>query len=128
MRWLLDTNVFIDAFAGKADAVAVLRQARARKAEWLGYSAVTRLEVLGFSGLTAADERGLTQLLAEFEEAQITTAVIDRAIELRKASRMKIPDALIAATAIVCAATLVTGNVRDFRSIAEIVVLDPATL
>lgn len=46
--------------------MAVLQQARARKVEWIGYSAVTRLEALGFSGLSSADERGLTQLLAEF--------------------------------------------------------------
>jgi predicted nucleic acid-binding protein len=124
MRWLLDTNVLINAFAGETEAVALLQQARAGNAEWIGYSAVSRLEVLGFSGLSPADEGGLRQLMAEFQEAQITAPVIDRAIELRKASRIKIPDALIAATAFVYDATLVTRNERDFRSIAGLRVLD----
>ena len=54
MRWLLDTNV-IDAFAGRADAVRAITNARTAELDWIGYSAVTRLEALGFHGLTAGD-------------------------------------------------------------------------
>ena len=126
MRWLLDTNVFINAFAGDPQAVAMLERVRAGAAEWIGYSAITRLEALGFSGLSPADEGGLTQLLAQFEEAPVTSAVVDAAIQMRRTSRIKIPDALIAATAVVYAATLVTSNARDFSGIAALRVLDPA--
>ena len=50
MRWLLDTNVWIDAHAGKADAGRVFSQARAAQGAWVGLSAITKLEVLGYSG------------------------------------------------------------------------------
>ena len=48
MRWLLDTNVVIDAFAGRPDAIKAIASARATQLEWIDYSAITRLEVLGF--------------------------------------------------------------------------------
>ena len=124
----LDTNILIDAFAGQPDAVRILSGERAQNVDWIGYSAVTRLEILGFSELNAADERGLRDLLAEFEEAAITSAVIEQAIEIRRATRIKIPDALIAATALVYEAHLVTRNANDFISVSGVQVVNPATL
>jgi predicted nucleic acid-binding protein len=128
MRWLLDTNVLIDAFAGRSDTVRAITGARTATLEWIGYSAVTRLEVLGFPGLTAADELGLRNLLAQFSEAPIDAAVIERAIEIRKSVRIKIPDALVAATALIYEAHSVTRNTVDFKNIHGIFVLDPATM
>lgn len=61
MRWVLDTNVWIDAHAGQADAVRVFGQARAAQGVWIGFSAMTRLESLGYAGLSAADEKALRE-------------------------------------------------------------------
>ncbi len=124
MRCLLDTNVLIDAFAGQADAARLLQSLRSQNAEWIGYSSITRLEILGFGGLEPADENGLKELLAEFEEAQVTSFVIERAIALRKATRIKVPDALIAATALVHRAQLITRNVNDFANVSEITIIN----
>jgi len=128
MRWLLDTNVVIDAFAGRADTVRAITSARTAALEWIGYSAVTRLEVLGFPGLIAADELGLRNLLGQLSEAPIDAAVIERAIEIRRSVRIKIPDALVAATALIYEANLVTRNTVDFKNIRGVSVLDPATM
>lgn len=128
MRWLLDTNVVIDAFAGRADAVKAITSGRKRDLEWIGYSAVTRLEVLGFPGLTPADELGLRNLLGQLSEAPIDAGVIERAIEIRKSLRVKIPDALIAATALIYDATLLTRNATDFKNIQGLSLLDLATM
>ena len=73
--------------------------------------------ILGFPGLNAADELGLRNLLAQFSEAPIDDAVIERAIEIRKSVRIKIPDALVAAIALIYQATLVTRNTGDFKNI-----------
>jgi predicted nucleic acid-binding protein len=126
MRWLLDTNILIDAFAGRPDALRKLAEARAQNVDWIGYSAVTRLEILGFSGLSTADEHGLKALLAEFQEAAITPTVVEQAIKIRRATRIKIPDAIIAATAIIYEAELVTRNVRDFESVGGLKTKNPA--
>jgi hypothetical protein len=58
--------VLIDAFAGRPDSVRAITSARTAGLEWIGYSAITRLEVLGFPGLNAADEMGLRNLLVQF--------------------------------------------------------------
>jgi len=128
MRWLLDTNVFIDAFAGEANAVKAMKHAREANAEWVGFSAITRLEVLGFAGLSAADEKGLRELLAEFAETEVTSDVIEAAIRLRRSIRIKTPDALIAAAALVHRAELVTRNNTDFRHVPGLVVINPVNL
>ncbi len=125
MRWLLDTNILIDAFAGRPDVVHLLKELRAPELEWVGYSAITRLEILGFAGLNETDENGLRQLLAEFEEAQITSPVIERAIQIRKSIRIKIPDALLAATALVHQAKMVTRNTVDLRNIEGLAIVSP---
>ena len=126
MRWLLDTNIVIDAFAGQADAVKAIGAARSSNAEWVGFSSITRLEVLGFSGLGAADDKGLRELLAQFNEVLVTPAVIDEAIRIRRAVRIKTPDARIAATAVIQGASILTRNVADFRRVAGLNVIDPA--
>ena len=128
MRWLLDTNVLIDAFAGRPDSVRAITSARTAGLEWIGYSAITRLEVLGFPGLNAADEMGLGNLLVQFGEAPIDDAVIERAIEIRRSVRIKIPDALVAATALIYEANLLTRNTGDFKNVPDLSVLDPATM
>ena len=128
MRWLLDTNVVIDAFAGRPEAINAIKSAREADLEWIGYSAITRLEVLGFPELTAADEAGLQQLLAQFSEAPVTAPVIEKAIEIRRSVRIKIPDAVISATALIYSASLVTRNVRDFSVITQLAIVDPASL
>lgn len=110
---LLDTNVIIDLFAGHAPAVNAITRGRALALEWIGYSAITRLEVLGFPELTSTDETGLRELLDQFGEASVTSPIVEKAIEIRRASRIKTPDALIAATAFIYGASLVTQHARS---------------
>jgi predicted nucleic acid-binding protein len=128
MRWLLDTNVVIDAFAGRPEAAKAITSARTSDIQWIGYSAITRLEVLGFPELAAQDEAGLRQLLGQFSEAEVSAAIIERAIEMRRSVRIKTPDAIIAATALTYGASLVTRNVHDFSNVSGLTVVDPASL
>jgi len=126
MRWFVDTNVWIGAVAGVPHAAnAVLKAAII---DWCGYSAITRLEVFGFPELTPADEKHLAELLAQFHEIPVSTVVIDEAIRLRKQVKIKVPDALIAASALIEQAILVTRNVTDFKKVTGLNVLDPVTL
>lgn len=127
MRWLLDTNVWIDAHAGRADASRVFAQAHSVSGAWLGFSGITKVEVLGYSGLSAADDKALRALLAEFEELPVSTPVIEEAIRLRRLHRMKTPDAIIAATALLLRAEVVTRNTADFKKVAGLSVLDTAS-
>jgi hypothetical protein len=52
MRWLLDSNVLIDALAGLPHGVRVLQEAPKRPEVSVIYSTITRIEVPGFPNLS----------------------------------------------------------------------------
>jgi predicted nucleic acid-binding protein len=69
------------------------------------------------------------QLFAEFTLLQVTPEISRQAYEwlviYNKSHGLKIPDALIAATAFVYQFELVTDNVRDFNLLSGLVVWRP---
>jgi predicted nucleic acid-binding protein len=125
MRWLLDSNVLIDALAGLPHGVRVLREARKRSEVLVIYSAITRIEVLGFPNLSEQEETAVRRLLNEFEEVAVSNAVVERTIQIRKLVRIKIPDALIAASADTAQAVVVTRNTSDFQRVPGLTVVHP---
>jgi len=76
---------------------------------------VTRCEL--FAG-HATDERRVQQVLAPFSEIDVDRAISERAGRLRRKLPIRMPDALIAATALEHNLTLVTRNVRDYAGVA----------
>ena len=80
--------------------------------EKLAISRVTWIEVL--LGRRSGDEQTLRAFLRGFQVEEITPETADKAVELRRTTRLKLPDALIYATALVTNRTLVTLNTRDF--------------
>ena len=123
VRHLIDSNIWIYAAAGQENVVSFLDEAVA--SEWLGYSAISRLEVFGYPDLKDEDEDKLRKLLSFCAEVPINSEVIDRAIAVRKQKTVKTPDAIVAATALMVDATLVTRNTDDFRSIDGLTILNP---
>jgi predicted nucleic acid-binding protein len=51
--------------------------------------------------------------------------VVNKTIELRRKHKKKLPDTIIATTAIVHGLTLATRNVTDFKSIENLPILNP---
>jgi predicted nucleic acid-binding protein len=123
MRNLIDTNVWIDAIAGNLSKKAFLKISV--EAEWAGYSAITRLELFGFPGLTEAEEEKIRELLHAFEEVAVTSGIIDRAIEIRRKTKVKVPDAIIGASAVVLGCNLITRNAVDFKGVDGLKIIDP---
>lgn len=105
-RVLLDTDVIIDHIAGVRRLSLVGHDA--------AYSIVTRAEL--FSGRDA-DEELIGRILTALEEIALTRPIAERAGRIRRTARVKLPDAIIAATAILSRRRLATGNVRDFQRV-----------
>jgi predicted nucleic acid-binding protein len=99
---LVDTDVCIDHLDGTR---RLPRRGR------LGYSVITRAELLAGD---PQHEPAIRRLLAGMDELVVDRRVADRAGTLRRAG-LRMPDALIAATAIVHNLTLLTHNTADFR-------------
>jgi toxin FitB len=111
---LVDTDVFIDHLRGAAE----LRAGRHR----LHYSVITRAELV--AGTTATEL--VATLLGPFHELPVDRSVAERAGRLRRESGARLPDALIAATAIEHHLQLVTRNRRDFEKVRGLRVRTPA--
>ena len=112
MNAVFDTNVVIDALNGVSDADAEYR----RYARVL-ISRVTWMEVL--VGAPDDDTEVRSFLETQFEIIPLDAAVAERAVQLRRKHRTRLPDAIIWATAQVQDAVLVTRNVRDFPADLE---------
>jgi predicted nucleic acid-binding protein len=62
MRWLLDTNVLIDALVGLPHGRRVLSEARHRPGVCVVFSSITRIELLGFPNLSEKEEAAIRTL------------------------------------------------------------------
>jgi predicted nucleic acid-binding protein len=112
MNAVFDTNIVIDALNGVSEADAEY----SRYARVL-ISRITWMEVL----VGAADNDTQTRdfLQTRFEIIPLDLAVAERAVALRRGRRIRLPDAIIWATALIHDAVLVTRNTRDFHADAE---------
>ena len=98
-RLLLDTNVILGLLKGTAE-IERLEEMKATSSDECAYSAITRIELLGFPGLGADDDKTIRDLLDNFLYLPVTRQIEDIAIVLRRQpKKVKLPDALILATA-----------------------------
>jgi len=74
---------------------------------------ITWIEVMT-GAATQEEEAVLRAFLLNFQCLPITSAVAERAAVNRRQNRIKLPDAIILATAEVAGRQLVTRNVKDF--------------
>ncbi len=111
-NYLIDTNVLIDAQMKRLPANGLTFLSKIID-ENFTVSFITYIEFLGYKSLTEAS--GLFIKLAKVVE--INKMVIDACIKLRKTQRIKLPDSIIAATAIVHNYTLISNNESDFINI-----------
>ncbi len=88
-------------------------------------SLIARVEALGFQRITAEERGRLDRLFAWVEVLPVNDAVAEAAILLRQARRMKLGDALIAATALLYELPLVTRNDHDFKHITALRLINP---
>lgn len=102
---LVDTDVFVDHLRGAVE----LRPRKHR----LHFSVVTRAELV--AGTSATDS--VTRILAPFRELPVDRTIAERAGRIRRETGVRLPDALIAATALEHRLGLVSRNTRDFEGV-----------
>jgi toxin FitB len=117
---LLDSNLIIYAVQPDYESLRVWLAGQA-----LSASALSQLEVLGFERLSEDEREQFGRFFMAIRVWPISNAVVLQAIDLRQQRRMSLGDAVIAATALVQGIPLATRNVRDFRWIPNLVLIDP---
>ena len=105
---LIDTNILIDFLAGTEAARDELN--RYRKP---AISSITWMEVL-IGASNDEEVLRLTSFLAGFDRVPIDDRVCEIAVEIRRKTRIRLPDSIIWASARRMNAILVTRNTKDF--------------
>lgn len=104
----IDSDVLIDYFDGiRASADELARY------DTLLVSRISWMEVLVGARTTELQELR-ESLLRHFKVIELDAAVTRRAISLRREHRLKLPDAIVWASALVNRALFVTRNTKDF--------------
>lgn len=107
-RYLLDTNAIIALLQGNLRLVQ-----RLKTAEWVGISIISQLEFLAFTELSESEYQAFNQFLQRVEVVGISSEqprLIEQIIAVRQRYRLKLPDAVIVATAMQSEATLITAD------------------
>jgi predicted nucleic acid-binding protein len=123
MRYLLDSNVIIGYLAGKIPLPGMAAVSGIVDAG-IHISVISKMEVLRFND-TPENERILTDFVNAAVVHTLSDPVVHRTIALCKQSKIKLPDAIIAATALTENFTLVTHNIDDFKNIPGLELLNP---
>ena len=120
----MDTNAVLELVGGLLPGPAT---------EWLDtvttrnghhISVITRIELFS-KKIDDAETQTLTGFVQFANVIGLDEPIIQQTMRLRQQRRLKLPDAIIAATALVRGLTLITRNVSDFKGIPGLAVLNP---
>jgi predicted nucleic acid-binding protein len=117
-RFVLDTNAVVSLLNGNHELAAQLEAA-----EYVGISVVTFLEFLAFDGLSLDDRKNFKRFCSRVEIVPLVhnDDLADNALTLRTQHRLKLPDAIIGATALCRKAILITND-SHFSDISTLAV------
>jgi predicted nucleic acid-binding protein len=119
-RFLIDTNALIDVQMNNLPKSGLQFMAEIMDRDFT-VSFVTYIEFLGYKEASELTE----QFISLANVIEIDKDIIEKCILLRRALSIKLPDAIIAATAISHNLTLITRNIHDFKDIGNLKLLNP---
>ena len=110
MKAVVDTNILIDYLSGSNKAKEELNAF-----DELYISLITWMEIL-VGAEEGKEEEEIREFLRRFRVHTVDEGVAERAVEIRRREKIRLPDAIIWATALQLGILLVTRNTRDFPS------------
>jgi hypothetical protein len=120
---ILDTNIVIHACQPGGEWLA----------PWTTHpesaiASVTQIEALGYTGISSVEESAILDFIRSSPIYALDDEVIGQAIHLRQQKKMKLGDAIIAATALAYGMPLVTRNEDDFKHITGLDLRNPFSI
>ncbi len=125
-RYLIDTNVISDFFTASLSESGIAFLSNIID-DLPIISIITQIELLCWN----TDDDTLSKVKDFIDDcviADISPKVVAECVHLRKKKKIKLPDAIIAATAIANTLTLITCNTKDFETITGLSLLNPFEL
>lgn len=120
-KYLLDTNIVLYILNGNADLVTFLNHQR------LCVSIITEMELMSYPAISKKEASDIRDFIDRFDIYPLDERVKDAAINIRRKYKLKLPDSIVAATALIYAIPLITAD-KQFNKISgvEILIYDPA--
>jgi len=123
-RYLTDTNTIIDYLENKLPEKSAIIIDNID----IQLSVISRIELLVWKKASIEQIEILENFISISFVFGLNEDIILKSIEIRKKYGLKLPDAIIAATAVVNNLTLITRNVHDFEKVVQLRQVDPYLL
>ncbi len=111
---VLDTNIMVDYLKGSTPHTTFMEEQGVGCQLWI--SVITEMEILSYHALTKSQRDEIRRYISNIAIMPLSNQVKEIAIAFRHATRCKMPDAIIAATAIRLGAVLVTNDKKLQKS------------
>ena len=122
-QYLIDSNAVIDYLSGKLPKNRMsFMNSVINDIPYI--SVITKIEILGYK-TTPKAYRLLTGFVDDSVILGLSDDVVEQTIEIRKEHKIKTPDSIIAATALVNKLTIITRNTKDFGKIEGLEIINP---
>ncbi|MBK9255040.1 MAG: type II toxin-antitoxin system VapC family toxin [Saprospiraceae bacterium] len=125
-QYLIDTNAVID-YLGNKFPVSGMDFMNGIIDAVPQVSVISKIELLGFNTLDK-HYNTISNFIKDSTVLDLTNNVVEATIEIRKNHKTKLPDAIIAVTALVYDMELISRNIPDFKNIVGLKVIDPHSL
>ena len=124
MGYLLDTNAVIN-YLDASLPVAGMHLLNTIVDQEPMASIVTKIETLGYAFKSVEEQAIMETFINGSTILHLNDEIVDKTIALRKSKKMKLPDAIIAATALVYNLVVILRNTADFKNIPGLQVINP---
>lgn len=122
-QYLMDTNVVIEFLGGKLPHNSNGFLQNIIESNFHHLSVINQIELLGYNG-PPSEMKTLEDFIQISIVLPLSETIALNTIKLRKAYNIKLPDAIIAATALTYQLTLITRNTSDFNKIKDLICID----
>jgi len=125
-QYLIDTNVIAN-FTSVKFSVKIMDFLAEVIDKTPNISVITKIETLSWRSAIAQEEASLKAFVNFSNTIALSDVIVDECIKIRRNWKIKTPDAIIAATAIVYDYTLLTSD-ADFKRITNLKIINPFDL
>lgn len=123
-RFLLDTNAVIYYIDG-ALPMSALTFLDTELDKEANISVISKIELLSWQPTAGKSLKPVEAFIKAATVLPLSEAIVQKTIDIRRTKKVKLPDAIIATTAVVHNFTIISRNISDFSGIAGLTCLDP---
>ena len=128
IKYLLDTNTVIYYLQEQMSVKALSLIDNLLNKAHINISVITEIELLCWRTEKPEELKIICDFINNSNVFNIDKNIVAQTVNIRKSYKTKLPDAIIAATAITHNLSLITNNTKDFGNINYLTVINPFIL